>query len=155
MDIPETRYAPTPDGGLITYKSIGDGPSDLAYIGGLAMQIEVMWEYEPYARFLLDLASSARLIVHDRRGTGLSDAGTGLPDLETRDSLLFVACRRPSRPNPRRDSPDVHVDQREPQMLTGVMLALDTTLAPCLRAPDVEQPVEEPHPAGGTQMRDL
>ena len=36
MNIPETRYAPTPDGGYIAYKSIGDGPIDLAYIGGMA-----------------------------------------------------------------------------------------------------------------------
>jgi class 3 adenylate cyclase len=88
VDIPETHYAPTPDGGLIAYKSIGDGPIALAYIGGSAMQIEVMWEYEPYARFWLYLASSVRLIVHDRRGTGLSDAGAGLPDLETRAADL-------------------------------------------------------------------
>ena len=88
VDIPETCYAPTPDGGYIAYKTIGTGPLDLAHIGGVANQIEVMWEYEPCARFWLDLASSVRLIEHDRRGTGLSDSGAGLPDLETRATDL-------------------------------------------------------------------
>ena len=37
-------------------------------------------------------------------------------------------------------------------MLTGVMLAPDATLAPRLRAPDVEQLVDEPHPADRTQL---
>jgi class 3 adenylate cyclase/pimeloyl-ACP methyl ester carboxylesterase len=88
VDIPETRYAPTPDGGFIAYKAIGEGPVDVAYVGPQASQIEVQFEYEPMARFLLDLASSTRLIMHDRRGTGLSDAGRGLPNLETRAADL-------------------------------------------------------------------
>jgi pimeloyl-ACP methyl ester carboxylesterase len=43
-----------------------------------------MFEYEPFARFWQELASSTRTVFHDRRGTGLSDAGAGLPNLETR-----------------------------------------------------------------------
>ena len=90
MEIPATRYAPTLDGGYIAYKVIGDGPTDLAYVSTWATQIEVMWDYEPCARYWLDLASSFRLIVHDRRGTGLSDAGAGLPNLETRAADLLA-----------------------------------------------------------------
>ncbi|MDP9299710.1 MAG: adenylate/guanylate cyclase domain-containing protein, partial [Actinomycetota bacterium] len=90
MDLPETAYAPTPDGGYIAYKAIGNGPIEVAHLGAAATQVEVMWEYEPCSRFWLDLASSVQLIVHDRRGTGLSDAGAGLPDLETRASDLLA-----------------------------------------------------------------
>ena len=43
MDIPETRYAPTPDGGFIAYKAIGEGPVDVAYVGPQASQSEVQF----------------------------------------------------------------------------------------------------------------
>jgi class 3 adenylate cyclase/pimeloyl-ACP methyl ester carboxylesterase len=99
VKIPETRYAPMPDEGFLAYKVIGDGPVDLAVLGSLPSQIEVYFEYEPAARFILDLASSTRLILHDRRGTGLSDAGGGVPDLETRaaDLRVILDAARSSR----------------------------------------------------------
>ena len=88
VDIPETHYAPTPDGGLIAYKSIGDGPIALAHVGAAATQIEVMWEIRAQCAVL---ARSRILRSVDRarsQGTGPSDAGAGLPDLETRAADL-------------------------------------------------------------------
>jgi pimeloyl-ACP methyl ester carboxylesterase len=84
MDLPETRYARTPDGISIAYQVIGDGPVDLLWIPGYQGNIEVMWEQPLVAAFFSKLAAFARVIVHDRRATGLSDRATSLPDLETR-----------------------------------------------------------------------
>jgi pimeloyl-ACP methyl ester carboxylesterase len=71
--IPETRYARTADGYSIAYQILGDGGLDLAYLPGFASNLEYQWENPLYARFLRQLASFSRLILIDRRGTGLSD----------------------------------------------------------------------------------
>jgi class 3 adenylate cyclase len=84
MDMPETRYARTPDGISLAYHVIGEGPPDLLWIPGFQGNIEVMWEQPLLATFFEKFASFARVIVHDRRATGLSDRATTLPDLETR-----------------------------------------------------------------------
>jgi class 3 adenylate cyclase len=75
---PETRYARS--GRLnIAYQVIGDGPRDLVVVPGWVSHVECAWELPPLARFLDRLASFARLIVFDKRGTGLSDR---VPDVE-------------------------------------------------------------------------
>jgi class 3 adenylate cyclase len=84
MDAPETGYARTPDGISLAYQVVGDGPVDLLWIPGYQGSLEVLWEQPLVATFLANLASFARVIVHDRRATGLSDRATSLPDLETR-----------------------------------------------------------------------
>jgi class 3 adenylate cyclase len=84
MDLPETRYARAPDGISIAYQVIGDGPVDLLWIPGYQGNLEVMWEQPLVATFFAKLAAFSRVIVHDRRATGLSDRATSLPDLETR-----------------------------------------------------------------------
>lgn len=71
--IPETRYAKTADGFSIAYQILGDGGLDLVYLPGFASNLEYQWENPLYARFLRRLASFSRLILIDRRGTGLSD----------------------------------------------------------------------------------
>ena len=90
MDFPQTRYAKTRDGGHIAYKAWGDGSVDLVPFGGIVYNVEIWQEYEPVARFWQELASFTRLIMHDRRGTGLSDASGGLPNLETRAADLLT-----------------------------------------------------------------
>ena len=77
------RYAPTSDGGYIAYQVIGEGPTTIAHVGAMASNLEVWWTYEPAAAYLRGWGSFSRSLIHDRRGTGLSDAG-GLPNLETR-----------------------------------------------------------------------
>jgi pimeloyl-ACP methyl ester carboxylesterase len=81
--IPETRYAKSGDTN-IAYQVIGDQPRDLILVPGWMSNIEVFWEDPAAARFLRRLASFSRLILFDKRGTGLSDRVGALPDLETR-----------------------------------------------------------------------
>ncbi|HEX6580490.1 MAG TPA: adenylate/guanylate cyclase domain-containing protein [Actinomycetota bacterium] len=73
MEIPETRYASTSDGVHIAYQVVGDGPGDLVFVPGFVFNVEQTWEWPQMARFARRLASFARLILFDRRGTGLSD----------------------------------------------------------------------------------
>ena len=81
--IPETRYAKSGDTN-IAYQVIGDQPRDLIVVPGWVSNIEVFWEDPAAARFLRRLTSFSRLILFDKRGTGLSDRVGELPDLETR-----------------------------------------------------------------------
>jgi pimeloyl-ACP methyl ester carboxylesterase len=85
VEHPETRYALS-DGVHIAYQVVGDGPFDLVYVPGWVSNVEVMWEEPRLAAFLGRLASFARLIVFDKRGTGLSDSvpDAELPGLERR-----------------------------------------------------------------------
>ncbi len=82
-DVPKTRYARS--GGVnIAYQVIGAGPLDLVYVPGWLSNVEMMWENPMHARFLRRLASFSRLIVFDKRGTGLSDRVAEFPTLEQR-----------------------------------------------------------------------
>lgn len=79
----ETRYARSGDVS-IAYQVIGEGPLDLVYVSGWVSHLDVSWEEPRYARFLRRLASFSRLILFDKRGTGLSDRAAELPTLEQR-----------------------------------------------------------------------
>jgi pimeloyl-ACP methyl ester carboxylesterase len=81
----ETRYARSGDVS-IAYQVVGDGPFDLVYVPGWVSNIELMWDEPDYAAFLERLASFSRLIIFDKRGTGLSDPVPldQLPTLEER-----------------------------------------------------------------------
>ena len=81
--MPDTRYAKSGDVN-IAYSVVGEGPFDLVLIPGFISHLELDWEEPRYAHFLERLASFSRLIMFDKRGTGLSDRPGGLPDLETR-----------------------------------------------------------------------
>jgi pimeloyl-ACP methyl ester carboxylesterase/DNA-binding winged helix-turn-helix (wHTH) protein len=83
MSIPETHYARSGDVN-IAYQVIGSGPRDLVFIMGWVSHLEYFWAEPSFARFLLRLASFSRLILIDKRGTGLSDRVTELPTLEQR-----------------------------------------------------------------------
>ena len=86
MKPPETRYVRTSDGVHVAYQVIGTGPIDFLWIPGFVSHLELVWEHPPMARFLRRLTSFSRLIMFDKRGTGLSDrvAPDYYPDLETR-----------------------------------------------------------------------
>jgi class 3 adenylate cyclase len=73
VDIPSTRYAQADDGAHIAYKISGAGPTDLVYIPGWNSRLDLSWEQPLDAKFLSSLASFSRLIMLDRRGSGLSD----------------------------------------------------------------------------------
>lgn len=81
--VPDTRYAKSGDVN-IAYQVVGDAPRDLILVPGWMSNIEVFWDEPTVARFLRRLASFSRLILFDKRGTGLSDRLGNLPDLETR-----------------------------------------------------------------------
>jgi len=75
----------------IAYQVVGDGPIDLVYTPGIWSNVEVMWDWPPWAAYLERLASFARLILFDMRGIGLSDRGTQPPILELQaDDLRAV-----------------------------------------------------------------
>lgn len=83
--VPPTRYARSGDVN-IAYQVIGDGPFDLVYVPGWVTNLEVGWESPLVARYYDRLASFSRLILFDKRGTGLSDRvpDNALPTLEQR-----------------------------------------------------------------------
>ena len=70
----------------IAYQVVGDGPLDLVLVHGWVCTFQPGWEYPKLAAFYRRLASMGRLILFDKRGTGLSDrvSPERLPDLETR-----------------------------------------------------------------------
>jgi len=68
----------------IAYQVIGDGPIDLVLVPGFISHVEGWWEEPLCARFLERLAGFSRLILFDKRGTGLSDREFGVPTLEQR-----------------------------------------------------------------------
>ena len=82
---PETRYAKSGEVN-IAYQVVGDGPLDLVYVPGWISNIELNWEEPALAHVLERLASFSRLILFDKRGTGLSDPvpQDRLPTLEER-----------------------------------------------------------------------
>jgi class 3 adenylate cyclase len=78
-----TRYAKS--GGVhIAYQVVGDGPIDLVWIPSLAHHVELNWENPSVDRYLNRLAELTRLIVFDKRGTGMSDRVCTDATLETR-----------------------------------------------------------------------
>jgi pimeloyl-ACP methyl ester carboxylesterase len=82
---PETRYAKSGDVN-IAYQVVGNGPIDLVFVMGWITHLEYFWREPTFARFLRRLASFSRLILFDKRGTGLSDRVPldQLPTLEQR-----------------------------------------------------------------------
>lgn len=90
--MPETRY--TKSGHYnIAYQVVGDGDLDLLWIPGFVSNVELAWEEPMLARYLNRLARFSRLILFDKRGTGLSDRvpRSELPSLEERmDDVIAV-----------------------------------------------------------------
>lgn len=70
--VPRTQYARNGEVSL-AYQVVGDGPIDLLLSFGFATHVELIWEEPSMARFLQRLGRVGRLILYDRRGTGLSD----------------------------------------------------------------------------------
>ena len=72
MKRPDTRYARV-GGDHVAYQVFGHGPRDALVMPGWFSNVEAIWDLQPAARFLERLASFNRVILFDRRGTGLSD----------------------------------------------------------------------------------
>jgi pimeloyl-ACP methyl ester carboxylesterase len=84
-EIPKTRYTRSGDVNL-AYQVIGEGPIDLVFVMGWVSHLDYFWTEPSFARFLRRLASFSRVILFDKRGTGLSDRVplNELPTLEQR-----------------------------------------------------------------------
>jgi len=78
--IPQTRYARSGDAD-IAYQVFGSG-EDMVVIQGLPSHLEVMWELPEFAAFLDRLGTFRRVIIFDKRGTGMSDRVPGVPAVE-------------------------------------------------------------------------
>jgi len=81
---PETHYAKADDGVHIAYQVFGSGAFDLVVIPGFISHVELCWEDEALSRGLHRLGTFARVIVFDKRGTGMSDRTERLPDIDRR-----------------------------------------------------------------------
>jgi pimeloyl-ACP methyl ester carboxylesterase/DNA-binding winged helix-turn-helix (wHTH) protein/class 3 adenylate cyclase len=83
--IPETHYVRNDDVN-IAYQVVGDGDVDIVFVMGWVSHLEYFWKHHLFASFLNRLSSFSRLILFDKRGTGLSDRVpvSGLPTLEQR-----------------------------------------------------------------------
>ena len=80
---PKTRY--TKSGGLhLAYQVVGEGPIDVVLVDQWFSNVDAQWDFPPFARMLSKLSSFTRLIMFDKRGTGLSDPVSidALPTLE-------------------------------------------------------------------------
>jgi class 3 adenylate cyclase len=88
--LPETRYVL--NGSVsIAYQVLGEGPVDIVHTPGWISHLELAWDEPEIARWYRGLASFARLIVYDKRGTGMSDRSSEQFSLETRmDDLRAV-----------------------------------------------------------------
>jgi class 3 adenylate cyclase len=94
---PETRYARSGDL-HIAYQVVGDAPLDLVYVPTWISQVEHYWEEPGVKRYFERIASFSRLIMFDRRGSGLSDPVPGAPMLEEQiDDVVAVMDAADSR----------------------------------------------------------
>ena len=83
METPEVKYA-TSGKVHIAYQVVGHGPVDFLLARSGVYHLEIAWDHPLNARFQQELASLGRLIVFDKRGTGLSDRDVGVATLEQR-----------------------------------------------------------------------
>jgi class 3 adenylate cyclase len=80
-DVPETRYARSGDL-HIAYQVIGEGPLDVVAAPGWISHVECQWEQPLLAHYLRRPTSYARVLIFDKRGTGLSDRAAAVPTLD-------------------------------------------------------------------------
>jgi class 3 adenylate cyclase len=83
VDVPEVHYARSAEVS-IAYQVVGEGPVDLVFVRGITGDLLSGWDQPLFVRHILGLAENGRLLMLDKRGTGLSDRVSGVPTLETR-----------------------------------------------------------------------
>jgi pimeloyl-ACP methyl ester carboxylesterase len=83
LTIPATRYAKSGDVN-IAYQVVGESGPDLVFVMGWVSHVEYFWTHPRVAGFFTRLARVSRLILFDKRGTGLSDRVAETPDLRQR-----------------------------------------------------------------------
>ncbi len=83
MDMPEVRYARSGNV-FVAYQAFGEGPFDLVVVPGGLSNIGYGWEFESWRNYYGTLASFARVLLFDKRGTGISDPVPEAPTAEER-----------------------------------------------------------------------
>ena len=81
---PQTRYVQAAGGVRIAYQVLGHGDRDIVFVPGLMSHLELLWESQETGEFFRRLATLGRLILFDKRDTGLSDRAPGAATLEER-----------------------------------------------------------------------
>jgi class 3 adenylate cyclase len=89
VEVHDTRYAKTADDVYIAYQTVGNGPIDLVCNWDFG-DVDLAWEHPYSDRFMGGLKEFSRLILHDRRGIGLSSRNVPQPNLETRAADLLT-----------------------------------------------------------------
>lgn len=89
LPMPQTKYARAGEV-AIAYQVIGQGPLDLLIVPGLVSNLESSWQLPGFVQLLRRLASFVRVVLIDRRGSGLSDRASALSVDEQRSDLLAV-----------------------------------------------------------------
>jgi class 3 adenylate cyclase len=82
-DLPATRYVKSDDV-HIAYQVFGEGSLDLLFVTGFVSNIEAIWQSPGHSAFFRRLGSFCRVILFDKRGTGMSDRGSQIFTLEQR-----------------------------------------------------------------------
>jgi class 3 adenylate cyclase len=92
VEIPDTKYARAPDGAYLAYQVVGEGPIDVLEQVDWPGNLDMQWEEPDLEFWFRELASFGRLVLHDRRGIGLSSRNVALGNLETRvaDTLTVL-----------------------------------------------------------------
>jgi class 3 adenylate cyclase len=83
MDVPDVSYARSGDV-AIAYQVVGEGPTDLVFVRGTLADLLAGWDMPLFVDHIKDLSASARVLLFDKRGSGLSDPVRQVPTLETR-----------------------------------------------------------------------
>jgi len=83
--LPTTQYVKSGDV-YIAFQVIGNGPFDVVFVGGFVSNVEAIWDSPARTKFFNRLSSFCRLIIFDKRGTGLSDRTSQIFSLEQRIS---------------------------------------------------------------------
>jgi class 3 adenylate cyclase len=100
-NLADTSYVKTPDGVYVAYQIAGDGPVDIA-VGFNTDEgnVDLMWDEPDWRPFLAGLSEFGRLILHDRRATGVSSRNVPPPNLETQvaDLLSVLDAAKSERP---------------------------------------------------------
>jgi class 3 adenylate cyclase/pimeloyl-ACP methyl ester carboxylesterase len=81
---PDTRYTQSTGGVNIAYQVVGNGPRDLVMVPGWIFHVELAWEHPAFETMMRRLTKSFRVIMFDKRGTGLSDRAAGASPMEER-----------------------------------------------------------------------
>ena len=122
MAPPETRYAL--NGNVrIAYQIVGDGALELIVVPGLVSHLDLTWEEPAHAAFCRALAKFSRLILFDKRGTGLSDPEHGVAGLE-RAGMEFQDGHRQGPGGRYRGLPNGGVGRLRPRSADGVRRAV-------------------------------